>query len=129
MKASAYVGRVGGLAVALGIGAVLASGSWVASAETGDPIGSGTGASAAGHTKGGPPPGASTKRSGPRSKPQSQTGSASDESSSAGSTAAASNGTRGGNAGPSSLNHSSKTSDFKTGSGPRRGTRNGGTAT
>lgn len=36
MNASAYVGRVGGLAVALGIGAVLASGSWVASADTGD---------------------------------------------------------------------------------------------
>ena len=129
MKASAYVGRVGGLAVALGIGAVLASGSWVASAETGDPTGSGTGASSAGDTKTGSTPGASTKRSGPRSKPQSHTGSASDESSSAGSTAAASNGTTGGNTGPSSLNHSSKTSDFKTGSAPRRGTRNSGTAT
>lgn len=42
MNASAYVGRVGGLAVALGIGAVLASGSWVASADTGDSSGSPT---------------------------------------------------------------------------------------
>ncbi|WP_234706005.1 cellulase family glycosylhydrolase [Mycolicibacterium setense] len=42
MNASAYVGRVGGLAVALGIGAVLASGSWVASADTGDSPGSPT---------------------------------------------------------------------------------------
>lgn len=42
MNASAYVGRVGGLAVALGIGAVLASGSWVASADTGESTGSPT---------------------------------------------------------------------------------------
>lgn len=36
MKAAAYIGRVGGLAVALGIGAAVASGSAVAFADTGD---------------------------------------------------------------------------------------------
>lgn len=36
MKSSAYIGRVGGLAVALGIGAAMASFSGVAAADTGD---------------------------------------------------------------------------------------------
>lgn len=130
MKASAYVGRVGGLAVALGIGAVLASGSWVASAETGNPTDSGTGVSSAGDTTSRSTPGAPTKRSAPRSKPQSQTGSASDESSSAGSSAAGSTGTTGGDtdATSSSLNHSLNASDSKTGLAPRRSNRNRGTA-
>ena len=36
MKTSAYIGRIGGLAVALGIGAALSSGNGVAWADTGD---------------------------------------------------------------------------------------------
>ena len=37
MKASANIGRVGGLAIALGIGAAVSSGAGVAWADTGSP--------------------------------------------------------------------------------------------
>lgn len=46
MNAGAYVGRVGGLAVALGIGAAIVTGSAIASAEDGAGTGTGTGTSA-----------------------------------------------------------------------------------
>jgi endoglycosylceramidase len=53
MQASAYIGRVGGLAVALGIGVALASGTGTASADTGSSTSNhSAGAAAPGHAGG-----------------------------------------------------------------------------
>lgn len=63
MKSSQYVGRVGGLAVALGVGAVMWSGVAVASAETGSPDSSTTSSAATGR---GPASGPAAARTGRR---------------------------------------------------------------
>src|SRR5262245_53079334 len=47
MGAAAYVGRVGGLAVALGVGVAIATGQGIAWADTGDPSSSTSGTSSA----------------------------------------------------------------------------------
>jgi endoglycosylceramidase len=58
MQASAHIGRVGGLAIALGVGVALATGSGAAWADTGDTAsGHSAGAPAAGHVSGTAKPG------------------------------------------------------------------------
>ncbi|OYN82367.1 endoglycoceramidase [Mycolicibacterium sphagni] len=68
MKASAYVGRVGGLAVSLGIGAALASANAIAWADTGDSGGTHATASAGGHA--GPQTAKATASAKPRASTQ-----------------------------------------------------------
>ena len=68
MAASAYIGRVGGLAVALGIGAALASANAVAWADSGDSAGHAKASSARGHTAGPSGPRATKTSAGPSPK-------------------------------------------------------------